>query len=221
MHRFAYLFTSTFLLFLNCANDSYAQTSSPLQVGDTWRYRQTSEQPGSAPKSVSTPDFSVLFQNKAGEFVLAMKRHDIANATWQLIGPISPTVCMFDVIAHEGITKNCEIRVQDGVTWATDETTSLARTQERFSVGAVEDVIVLAGKYQAVKIQVQRTVTEVAYPGVAEPPGGYVKQFKTTYWYSNDVKAMVKVIRELSTAGGKIIRQTEELESYSRNTLKQ
>lgn len=176
----------------------------------------TREQPGSAPVTVSAPYFSVLSQSRAGGFVLAMKRHDIPNAAWQLIGQISPMLCLLDVTAHEGITKNCEIRLKDGDAWSTDETTSLARTQERFSVGGVEEVVVPGGIYQAVKIQVQRIVTEVAYPGVAEPQGGYVKRSKTTYWYSDDVKAMVKVIRELSVANGKIARLTDELESYSR-----
>lgn len=220
MHRFSYFF-SAFFLFLNCVNDSHAQTLHPLQVGDTWRYRQTSEQPGAVPLSVLAPYFSVLSQSKSGEFVLAMKRHDITNAAWKLIGQTSPTVCLFDVTAREGITKNCEIRLKEGDTWSTDETTSLARTQERFSVGGVEEVIVPAGKYQAVKIQVQRIVTEIAYPGVAEPQGGYVKKSKTTYWYSDDVKAMVKVIRESPVADGKIARLTDELESYSRNAPKQ
>jgi len=220
MHRFTSFVAGLVCMLVAGMHESNAQNLRPLQVGDTWRYRQTSEERGAPAASISTPDFSFLFQNKAGDLVFAMKRHDTNNAAWQLLGPVSPSTCMFDVIAHAGIIKTCDMSLEPGATWSADETTSAATTQDRFTVGATEDIVVPAGKYRSVRIQQDRTVTEVAYPGVPEPAGGYTRHFRTTYWYSPDVKSMAKVVREFLDPGSKIARLTEELESYSQHRPK-
>ena len=214
MSRNARLIT-IFLVGISMYSSVHAQAWPTLDEGDTWRYRQLHEKLGAQPWALSTPDFALMFKNREGNLVFAIKPRNQGTPVWQPIGPISPSVCLFDVIAAKGVTDRCNAPLKAGQTWITDESTSIEKTEEIFTVGEVEDVVVPAGKYRGLKIQSRRTVTEVAFSGVPAPAGGYTKQFSTTWWYSSEVKAMVKVIREFPARADGLTRLTEELEFYS------
>ena len=209
------------LLLSGMAGAGAAQDFPQLQVGDTWQFKQTLNVP-SKPETVSvTPVFALDYKNKLGDLVLAIKPFSIngVNYAGRLIGPVSASTCLYDVIANSGALKNCDVALQNGNSWSTDDSNTVERVQETVKIGAIEDVDVPAGKFAATKIVVEKTVTEFAFKGVPEPSGGYVKRYVTTYWYSPDTKTMVKVIREKFNANGSTSTTTDELNFYSLGSL--
>lgn len=208
------------VLYLVALGVAHAQAfTKAVEVGDTWSYIRASES-SQIPLKTSFPRYQIYKKDRDGKIIL-LKANVIKNSpspvVWQIVGPFSADGCLLDVATQDslGVQETCAMKFSEGKTWSSDVTTSLARTQERFSVGKNEEVTVPAGTYAATKIEGERTVTEVSYPGVQEPADGYIKIFRTSYWYSPDVKGMVKVVREIITPAGKLLlRETDELESY-------
>lgn len=204
------------------AENAYTQNYPQLRIGDTWRFKQTIDEPTKSPASMVTPNFILNYENAAGDFVMATKSVTNGRTTivGRLVGPVSSKSCLFDVLANKGIVQNCNVQLESGKSWSTDESNTIDRTQETLKIETVETVEVPAGKFIATKIVSEKTVTEFPFKGVPEPNGGYTTKTVTTYWYCPDVKAMVKIVRERSNSKGRISTLTDELDFYSPGTSK-
>jgi hypothetical protein len=107
--------------------------------------------------------------------------------------------------------------LQAGRKWGSDQTDSLSRVQEKFTVVGNEEVLVTAGKFKTVRIDIDRFVTDVIYPGVNEKDRG-TKRFHTVLWYAPAAKAMVKAQRDFfDVSGKKYLEIREELNAFSIN----
>ncbi|RFP18895.1 MULTISPECIES: hypothetical protein [unclassified Duganella] len=195
-------------------NACFAQSEPliPFAKGDTWTYRQTVALPGQDEQTYN-PRFGILFANKDGRLVYG-RSASTPGATWTPAGAIPGNSCIRDFAEDDalGLTDSCGAQLEPGKTWESNQSDSLAEVKTGFKVVGIEDVVVPAGSYKAIRIESKKVITTVAYAGVAAPRGGYVKHISTTYWFSPQAKGFVKTVMESRLPDGSLfLKLTNEL----------
>jgi hypothetical protein len=196
-----------------------AQAQS-LRANDTWGYRQLLEVPGK-PTYVSAPRYRIS-ANADGKWLMARtkapREQAPASTVWQIAGQLPADACMLDLTLGEEVSLGqvCHMLLRPGTDWVIDSGTTLLGLKGRFEVKAINEALeVPAGTFNTTRIEGEYTRAEMAYPGVEPPEYGYVLRYRHTYWFSQQTRAMVKLVREKLTPSGKLIqRTTEELDSY-------
>lgn len=183
----------------------------PLKRGDTWTYRQSFAAPA---KQAEIYNFqvAVVVENKDGSLVAG--RAGVESPTvWSLIGPFSAGTCVRDMMPGESLELDgiCNTALTAGKKWEWNRSDSVSSVQKRFVVAGIEEVKVPFGSYLATRIEVVEINTDVAYPGIKPPLGGYQKHFHTTYWYAREVKGFVKIVREKRQQDGTLVHKMTEV----------
>jgi len=193
---FAVLATS---LFVNTAHAQTAPRTAPAS-NDEWTYRQKQQGVNEEAKELH-PSFSIAFDPKPNKLVLASANKKSGQATiWNVKGTLDKNVCILDIVANEalGIANSCNITLTPGMTWNADG------TKRQFKVIGQESVQTPAGKFDAIRIESNKQVADL----------GETKRYRTVYWYSAEVKGMVRVEREIfGPSGARVSNTVEELES--------
>jgi hypothetical protein len=188
---------------------------APMQTGDTWTYR--SSDLGLAPQPLT---YQIGFKNRDGSLVVLVARRPAqpgAQVVWQPLYPVGADVCVYDVVANGrlGLDRGCDADFSPGHSWTAKSADSLSTVQDDYTVAAIEEIEVPAGRFKAVKIENRRTITEVAYPGVPAPPNGYVRNCVNVFWYAPAVRGIVKATRRTTNENGKLLVDSrEELEQF-------
>jgi hypothetical protein len=223
MKKLPPIFFAGLLMFLASFNRVNAEgvTTSVVVVGDTWSYRQISKEKDK-PEVLSSIQFRIGYINKERKLVALVAPQNLSTdsrVVWHFAFFLEQGVCALDVLGEVALSveETCFDNLQAGRKWGSDQTDSLSRVQEKFTVVGNEEVLVTAGKFKTVRIDIDRFVTDVIYPGVNEKDRG-TKRFHTVLWYAPAAKAMVKAQRDFfDVSGKKYLEIREELNAFSIN----
>lgn len=192
-------------LIATAAGAQTAPRAAPAS-NDEWTYRQQHQQLNEEPKEMH-PSFSIAFDPKPKKLVLASANKASGQETiWNVKGTLDKNVCILDIVANEalGIANSCSIKLTPGMTWSADGSPGAPHVKRQFKVIGQESVQTPAGKFNAIRIESDKQVAE---PGDA-------KRYRTVYWYSAEVKGMVRVEREIfGPTGARVSNTVEELEA--------
>lgn len=185
-------------LIATAASAQTAPRAAPAS-NDEWTYRQQHQQLNEEPKEMH-PSFSIAFDPKPKKLVLASANKASGQETiWNVKGTLDKNVCILDIVANEalGIANSCSIKLTPGMTWS-------ANDKRQFKVIGQESVQTPAGKFEATRIESDK---QLAAPGDT-------RRYRTVYWYSAEVKGMVRVEREIfGPTGARVSNTVEELEA--------
>lgn len=200
---------------VSAAHAQTAPRSAPA-THDEWTYRQKQQRTNEEPRELH-PSFSIAFDAKPNKLVLASANKKRGQTTvWNVKGTIEKNVCILDIVANEalGIANSCSIALTPGMTWNADDIDTAQHVKRQYRVIGQESVQTPAGKFNAIRIESDKQVAEVTNPRTAPMALGETKRYRTVYWYSSEVKGMVRVEREIfGPTGARESNTVEELES--------
>ncbi len=200
--------------FLSLAATCHAADRSQIAFvpEDEWVFQQVREKPGSDAEINPDIRFKVAKMREnwvAHMIALTDKRVPVWSPKWKL----PEENCMQDFVGMSDLAlpSSCETPLAIGMAWEDASYDGKQKTVLKFQVVSKEDLQLKAGKFLTIKIIEEGKVYE-------QRPGGVdilVSNSKSTYWFSHDAKAFVRVIREYGASEGTPeLRITEELKRY-------
>lgn len=200
------------LLFVSCGSQAEGRVPSAFANEDEWEFQQIRETPGQKREVNPEIRFTVA---KLKETWIAHARAMTNNnvPVWDLKWKLPRSRCIQDFVGKSdlGMLVSCGTSLMVGMTWDDETVDGAVKTVSNYVVESEEEVTVLAGRFATVKIVESGSVFE-QQAGAADR---LTFKVNSTYWFSHDAKAFVRIVREyLTPAGKRDLLLTEELKSY-------
>ncbi len=213
MHRCR---SSSAVLFLAAAFASSAFgeafAASTLEAGDSWIYRQDVIS-GGKQQGPFRPEYSIPYKNRDGNWIVTVRAagaprpaSGVAEIS-QTLGVVDGHGCVIDIPGTLTLQiQPCSVPIEQGDRWSIDTMAGTRRREMR--AVAIESVSVPAGTFQAIRIE-----------GEERQTGDGTVTARMVFWYSADIRAMVRVERDfISPSGQPSMHEVDVLESLSHST---
>ncbi len=214
----------TFLTLLVCLTCTAARAADipvpyiePLAVGDSWSYKKVVTIGGSNTKSLMNYKITGKSGDKLIYQAMVAELTGYKAPSWRKLGEVDAGGCLIDVGGGGalGLENTCTISFEPGMDWDTEISEKGQTTKRKYKVVDTETLSVAAGTYETTKIEAVWQGAKVSNPKASAGENLAADRIQSTYWYSPETKAMVKVVRKFYNSFGKVESTvTEELDTY-------
>jgi hypothetical protein len=199
-------------LFASFGCEAEDRIPSAFVKKDEWVFEQVRETPGKKQEINSEIRFTVM--KLADTWIAhAIAVTDEKVPVWDLKWKLPLSSCIQDFVGQSdlGLLVSCGTPLSIGLTWDDETISGNEKTVSKYVVESQEDIRVMAGHFAAVRIIEAGKIFQQQTAG----PDRLKLTFKTSYWFSHDAKAFVRIVREYrAPAGTRQLLISEELKSY-------